>query len=256
MARTGTKVQDHLTAKQKAAAAERSARRRAGMRKAARILSLQELDALPPVKCPPRARSETEEDSETEPEEDTFCRPKQAHVIKLSAEACGSGGRSQWRGRLRGGGADVFLEASWVRKNFKAYVRMARTLANASPPLMLVPASCLFRYFLERVQAAGGRFKHIPTGNARPQQAAPAGHGGHWDGPKVLSASGPSASAEVNPTAECPAVAYRQGATDFCAAYGLASAVHEYGDASAAAAVGPSRRVHVLPSRAATPSAT
>ena len=35
----------------------------------------------------------------------------------------------------------------------------------------------------------------------------------------------------------CPVVAYRQGAADLCAAYGLASAVHEYGDASAAAAL-------------------
>ncbi len=102
-------LQDHLTAKQKAAAAERSKRR--AMRKAARILSSQELDALPPVKYLPRASSEAEEDSETEPEED-FSRPEPAHVIKLSAEARGSGGRFQWRGRLRGGGADVFLEGA------------------------------------------------------------------------------------------------------------------------------------------------
>ena len=142
MARTKARVlQDHLTAKQKAAAAERSKRRLAAMRKAARILSSQEFDALPPVKYPARAPSDTEEDSETEPEEDTFSRPAPAQVIKLSAEACGNGGRFQWRGRLRGGGADVFLEASWVRKNFKAYVRMGRTLANASPKLTLVPAS-------------------------------------------------------------------------------------------------------------------
>ena len=67
----------------------------------------------------------------------------------------------------------------------------------------------------------------------RPQQeAAPAGIGGLWDGPKVLSALGPSASAEVIPTAECPEVAYRQGAADLCQAFRLASAVQHYGDAT------------------------
>ena len=224
-------LQDHLTAKQKAAAAERSKRR--AMRKAARILSSQELDALPPVKCPPpRTLSETEEDSETEPEEDTFSRPEPAQVIKLSAEACGSGGRFQWRGRLRGGGADVFLEGAWVCKNFKPYVRMGRTLAYASPPLTLV--SCFFRYFIASVQAAGGRSIHIKTGNARPQQAAPAGTGGLGDGPEALSATG---ALRAIPSVECPEVAYQQGAADLCAAYGLASAMHEYGDTSGAAAI-------------------
>ena len=125
-----------------------------------------------------------------------------------------------------------------MRKNFKAYVRRARTLASALCVRTLILASCFFRYFLASVQTAGGRYVHIPTGNARPQQqAAPAGHGGHRDGPEVLSAPGPSASAEVIPTAECPVVACRQGATDLCAAYGLASAMHEYGDASGAAAI-------------------
>ena len=33
--------------------------------------------------------------------------------------------------------------------------------------------------------------------------------------------------------AECPVVAHQQGAADLCAAYGLASAVHEYGDTMA-----------------------
>ena len=114
MARTKTKVlQDHLSAKQKVNAAICKARQLAGIRKAARIRSSQELEGLPPVKYPPpRALSETEENSETEPEEDTFSRPEPAQVIKLSAEACGSGGRFQWRGRLRGGGADVFLEGA------------------------------------------------------------------------------------------------------------------------------------------------
>ena len=63
-----------------------------------------------------------EEGSETEPEDGTFSTPEPEHVIKLSAAARGCGGRSLWRGRMRGGGADVYLEAAWVRKNFKAYV--------------------------------------------------------------------------------------------------------------------------------------
>ena len=67
--------------------------------------------------------SETEEDSETEPEDDMFTSPEPKHVIKLSAQLRGAGGRILWRGRLRGGGSDVYLEGSWVRKNFKPYVR-------------------------------------------------------------------------------------------------------------------------------------
>ena len=94
--------------------------------------------------------------------------------------------------------------------------------------LTQVLVSCVFRYFLESVQAAGGRFRHIPTGNAR-EPAVPVGKGGHWDGPEVLSAPGPSASAAVILTAECLVVAYRQGAAGLCEAYGLASAVLEYG---------------------------
>ena len=131
MARTKqTVLDDHRSAQQAAAAAGRSVRKHIPLNiKAARIMSSQELDALPPVKDAPRAPSETEEDSETEPEEDTFTRPDPAQVIKLSAQACGNGGRFQWRGRLRGGGADVFLEGAWVRRNFKAYVKMDRTLA-------------------------------------------------------------------------------------------------------------------------------
>ena len=108
-------------------AAERAAaraRKAAGISKAARIQSSQEVAARPAVKEPVRAPSEAEEDSETEPEEEIFSRPEPAQVIKLSAEACGNGGRFQWRGRLRGGGGDVCLEAAWVRNNFKSCVRM------------------------------------------------------------------------------------------------------------------------------------
>ena len=94
------------------------------------------------------------------------------------------------------------------------------------------------RSFLESVMAAGGRFKHVRTGNARPQQeAAPAGMGGLGDGPEALAAPGASASAGANLAVECPEVAHRQGAADFCAAYGLASAVHEYGDVCGAATI-------------------
>ena len=101
-------------------------------------------------------------------------------------------------------------------------------------PSLTAPPRALRRTFLDKVRAAGGHFRHIPTGNARPE-AAPAGLGGHWDGPEVLSA--PGTSREVIPTAECPVVAHRQGAADLCAAYGLASAMHEFGDAIGAAAI-------------------
>ena len=104
--------------------------------------------------------------------------------------------------------------------------RLRLASADASP--------CFFRYFIASVQAAGGRFIHIKTGNARPQQAAPAGTGGLGDGPKALSAMG---ALRAIPTVECPEVAYQQGAADLCAAYGLASAMHEYGDTSGAAAI-------------------
>ena len=85
------------------------------MAKAARILSSQEVAMLPPVK-PERAEPEG---SETEPDEESFAAPPPMQVIKLSAEARG-GSRVWWRGRLRGGGAEVLLEGTWVRKNFKA----------------------------------------------------------------------------------------------------------------------------------------
>ena len=52
--------------------------------------------------------------------------------------------------------------------------------------LTLALDSRLLRSFPHAVQTAGGRFRHVPTGNARPQQeAAPAGIGGLWDGPEV-----------------------------------------------------------------------
>ena len=256
MARTKEKVLQDLSAKQKAAAAERSARRRAGIRKAVCILSSQELAALPPVKYPPpRAPSETEEDSETEPEEDTFSRPAPDQVIKLSAEACGSGGRFQWRHSRRWCrclprgcmGAKEFQGVCEDGSN--ALLRLAAADAGACLALLQV---------LFCVGAGGGRaIQAHPDGQrAGAVQAAAggaAGHGGHWDGPEVLSAPGPSASAEVISTAECPVVAYRQGAADFCAAYGLPSAMHEYGDASGAAAVATCARAASALARRARP---
>jgi len=102
----------------------------------------------------------------------------------------------------------IILKGTWVRKSFKAY-------------------------YLESVQAASGRFIHVPTGSARPE-AAPAGTGDLRDGPEALFAMG---AHWAIPTVECPEVAYRQGAADVCAAHGLASAVHEYGDTLAAASI-------------------
>ena len=100
---------------------------------------------------------------------------------------------------------------------------------------MLALDSRLRRSFLHAMQDGGRVIPERPDRQRAPQQeAAPASFGGHRDGPQVLSAQGPSASAEVIPTAECPVVAYRQGAADLCAAYGLASAVQHYGDAQAA----------------------
>ena len=87
------------------------------------------------------------------------------------------------------------------------------------------------------MQAADGRFKHVRTGNARPQQAVPGGSGGLGDGPKALAAPGASASAGAILAVACPMVAYPQGTADLCATYGIASAVHEFGDASGAATI-------------------
>ena len=109
---------NHCDAAERAAA---RARKAAGIRKAARIQSSQEVAARPAVKEPAHTPSETEEDSETEPEADTFSSPEPEQVIKLSAEVRGAGGRWLFKGRLRGGGGDVFLLGTWVRKNFKAY---------------------------------------------------------------------------------------------------------------------------------------
>ena len=83
---------------------------------------------------------------------------------------------------------------------------------------------------LSTVLAAGGTYQHIPS---RAQERPPAALGDPRDGPEVLSAqSAPAISA-----AECPLIAYRQGNADLCVAFGLASAVHAFGDAAAGAAI-------------------
>lgn len=164
------------------------------------------------------ATSDSEEGSETEPEEDTFSMPEPEQVIKLSAQVRGASGML-WKGRVRGGGNDIFLERSWVRNNFG-------------------------RSFRKSVEAAGGRYVYIPTGRAQ-ERAAPADlvaigmdRGFSFCSIPVLSAPGASDnSSGAILTAECPVVAYRQGAADLCAAYGLASAMHHYGDASGGTAI-------------------
>ena len=66
-----------------------------------------------------------------------FTRPEPKQIVKLSAQKYAID-LYQWRGRLRGGGADVFLQRSWVRKNFKAYGRWLEPLS--------LPHGCSRRY--------------------------------------------------------------------------------------------------------------
>ena len=205
-----TKERRNLSSQEQAASSERAARRCAGILKAARMLPSQEVAHW--------AHMHVEN-----------CTPEPAQVVKLSAVTTGGGGRVEWRGRLRTGGSDVILEGTWVRQNFKAYVKLHVRLLTPE----CLPPCCFSRYYLASVQAASGRFLYVPTGNARPE-AAPAGTGDLRDGPEALFAMG---APWAIPTVECPEVAYRQGAADVCAAHGLASAVHEYGDTLAAASI-------------------
>ena len=128
MARTA-KTKVFASAEERAAAAERSERRRAGLLKAARIKTPEEIAALPPVKPEP-VRACVSEDSETEPDEETFSAPQPLQVIKLSAQRRVGGSPFWWRGRMRGGGADVLLESAWVHKSFKRYGVPDRTRAH------------------------------------------------------------------------------------------------------------------------------
>ena len=86
---------------------------------------------------------------------------------------------------------------------------------------MLVLTSRLCRSFRKSVEAAGGRYVYIPTGRAQ-ERAAPADlvaigmdRGFSFCSIPVLSAPGASDnSSGAILTAECPVVAYRQGAAD------------------------------------------
>ena len=101
MARTIVKV--YASAEERAAAAERSKRRCAGMLKAARIKTPEEIAALPPVKGAERVRARVSEDSETEPDDESFASPQPLQVIKLSAQARVGGSRFWWRGLTAAG---------------------------------------------------------------------------------------------------------------------------------------------------------
>ena len=95
--------------------------------------------------------------------------------------------------------------------------------------------------FLTKVLSRNGRFVHVPTGSAQ-ERPPPANVGDQRDGPEALAAPGGVASATPILTAACPEIAYRQGGADLCAAYGLASAVHAFGDANSASAIATSAR--------------
>ena len=135
--------------------------------------------------------------------------PPPQQIVKLSGRAVGDGGFVVWRGRLRRG-PERALEGTLVRSNFKAS-------------------------FLDTVLAARDAFVYIPTGHAEDWPPPSASMGDHlvWDGPKALAAT----ATPVKSVAACPVITYRQGGVDLCAALRLASAVHLFGDASAAAAI-------------------
>ena len=130
-----------------------------------------------------------------------------------------------------------------MHQNFKRYGLPDRT--GAHDGLLSQPRFGWLdrRSFLKSVQAAHGRFKHVPMGNARPQPVVPAGSGGLEE---ALAAPRASASAGAILAVACPVVAYPQGAADLCAAYGLASAVHEFGDASGAATIAACARAALM----------
>lgn len=97
------------------AAIERVRRKQAGLAKAARMLSSQEVaDALAE-----RRVLDDDEDYTTEEGDAVFDAPEPEHIIKLCALPLGDGGRVAWKGRVRGGGTDVNLSGSWVHENFK-----------------------------------------------------------------------------------------------------------------------------------------
>lgn len=111
----GTWRRAGLSAADKEAAAERIRRKASGMRKAARMLSTQELADV----VEEQQTLEGIEDLSTEEGEGSFDTPEPEQVMKLCALASGNGGRVNWKGRLRGGGSDVLISGTWVHENFK-----------------------------------------------------------------------------------------------------------------------------------------
>ena len=192
----------------RAVTATAAERRAAIAKKAARILSVEEVE---PADTPrqvrhlhcARAHSGPKLDCEMRALTDWFvCRlapqiekqgglPPAEQVVKLSGRIVGDGGFVVWHGRLRRG-TERALEGTWVRSNFKAS-------------------------FLDTVLAALGAFVYIPTGHAQDRPPLSASMGGHlvWDGPKVLAAT----ATPVKSVAACPMIAHRQAGADLCAAY-------------------------------------
>ena len=80
----------------------------------------------------------------------------------------------------------------------------------------ILQTTVLLQVLLDSVRAAGRRFRHVRTGNARPQQAVPSATGGLGE---ALAVPGASASAGAILAVTCPVVAYPPGAADLCAAY-------------------------------------
>lgn len=125
------------------------------MLKAARRMTPEEIAALPQVKGAERVRARVSEDSETEPEDETFCAPQPLSVIKLSAQRRIGGSPVWWRGRMRGGGSDVLLESAWVRQNFKRCGPPDRT--RRSLLALTTDARLALRQVVPRVSDGGRR---------------------------------------------------------------------------------------------------
>jgi len=150
--------------------------------------------------------AQDEEAGDEEEGEQDEAEELEAEAILQLAVICDGRGAKTYKGKMRGG-AQVELECGWVRSNFKSQ-------------------------FLREVAGAKGKFVPVKVGRAseRPPLAEMANLG---DGPEVLAAPGTT----VHPVGSCPEIAYQQGRRDWCAAYGLASALLHYGDVEAAEAV-------------------
>jgi len=83
-----------------------------------------------------------------------------------------------------------------------------------------------------RRHTAGGEYLAVPIGRAQ-ERPPPCLASDRGDGPEALVPQGTT----VNLGASCPAVAYQQGAADYCVAYGAASAVLHAGDRTTAATI-------------------